>query len=206
MSHLFQEHRTEVDARAGTFSAFEQFGAELLQANHYASPEIKEKIESLASSREDLERAWTARRLQLDQNLDLQLYLRDCEQAENWMLAREAFINAEEVDSKGDNVEMLIKKHEDFDKAINGHEEKIAALQVLADQLIAQNHYASDSIDEKRNQVLERWRHLKEDLIEKRSRLGDEQTLQQFSRDADEIENWIAEKLQLATEESYKVR
>lgn len=35
--------------------------------------------------------------------------------------------------------------------------------------------------------------------------MGDEQTLQQFSRDADEMENWIAEKLQLATEESYKV-
>ncbi|CRL06706.1 CLUMA_CG019447, isoform A [Clunio marinus] len=199
-----QEHRTEVDARAGTFSAFEQFGSELLQAKHYASPEIQEKIESLAKAREDLEHAWTDRRLQLDQNLDLQLYLRDCEQAENWMSARESFLNAEEVDSKGDNVEVLIKKHEDFDKAINGHEEKIAALQVLADQLIAQNHYAAKLIDDKRKQVLERWRHLKEDLIEKRSRLGDEQTLQQFSRDADEIENWIAEKLQLATEESYK--
>jgi spectrin alpha len=175
-----------------------------LQANHYASPEIQEKIESLAKAREDLEHAWTARRLQLDQNLDLQLYLRDCEQAENWMYARESFLNAEEVDSKGDNVEVLIKKHEDFDKAIHGHEEKIAALQVLADQLIAQQHYAGKLIDDKRNEVLERWRHLKEDLIEKRSRLGDEQTLQQFSRDADEIENWIAEKLQLATEESYK--
>ena len=54
--------------------------------------------------------------------------------------------------------------------------------------------------------MLDRWRHLKEALIEKRSRLGESQTLQQFSRDADEIENWIAEKLQLATEESYKVR
>lgn len=175
-----------------------------MQANHYASPEIQEKIESLAKAREDLEHAWTARRLQLDQNLDLQLYLRDCEQAENWMHARESFLNPEEVDSGGDNVEVLIKKHEDFDKAIHGHEEKIAALQVLADQLIAQQHYASKLIDDKRNEVLERWRHLKEDLIEKRSRLGDEQTLQQFSRDADEIENWIAEKLQLATEESYK--
>lgn len=41
-------------------------------------------------------------------------------------------------------------------------------------------------------------------MIEKRSKLGESQTLQQFSRDADEIENWIAEKLQLATEESYK--
>lgn len=158
----------------------------------------------LAGARDDLEKAWTERRLQLDQNLDLNLYMRDCEQAENWMSAREAFLNAEEVDSKGDNVEALIKKHEDFDKAINGHEEKIAALQVLADQLTAQNHYASKQIDDKRKSVLERWQHLKEGLIDKRSRLGDEQTLQLFSRDADEIENWIAEKLQLATEESYK--
>lgn len=67
------------------------------------------------------------------------------------------------------------------------------------------DHYAAPDIDKKRKQVLDRWRHLKEALIEKRSKLGESQTLQQFSRDADEIENWIAEKLQLATEESYKV-
>lgn len=175
-----------------------------MQANHYASPEVQEKIAEVSKARDALEQGWAERRSQLDQNLDLQLYLRDCEQAENWMSAREAFLNAEEVDSKGDNVEALIKKHEDFDKAISGHEEKIAALRVLADQLIAQNHYASKLIDDKRQQVYDRWCHLKEGLIEKRSRLGDEQTLQQFSRDADEIENWIAEKLQLATEESYK--
>lgn len=59
--------------------------------------------------------------MQLDQCLELQLFYRDCEQAENWMSAREAFLASEEVDSKGDNVEALIKKHEDFDKAINAH-------------------------------------------------------------------------------------
>ena len=59
--------------------------------------------------------------MQLDQCLELQLFYRDCEQAENWMSSREAFLQAEEVDSKGDNVEALIKKHEDFDKAINAH-------------------------------------------------------------------------------------
>lgn len=66
-------------------------------------------------------RAWINRRMQLDQCLELQLFYRDCEQAENWMSAREAFLASEEVDSKGDNVEALIKKHEDFDKAINAH-------------------------------------------------------------------------------------
>merc|ERR1711962_1202211 len=52
--------------------------------------------------------------------------------------------------------------------------------------------------------VLERWEKLKEALIEKRAQLGEHQTLQQFSRDADEIETWMLEKLQLAQEENYK--
>lgn len=49
-----------------------------------------------------------------------------------------------------------------------------------------------------------RWRALKIQMIEKRSKLGESQTLQQFSRDVDEIEAWISEKLQTASDESYK--
>src|SRR6218665_1854822 len=41
-------------------------------------------------------------------------------------------------------------------------------------------------------------------MIEKRNILGDSQTLQQFSQDADEIEKWISEKLQMATDQSYR--
>ena len=53
-------------------------------------------------------------------------------------------------------------------------------------------------------QVLDRWQKLKLALIEKRSKLGEHQSLQQFSRDGDEIEAWISEKLQAATDETYK--
>lgn len=49
-----------------------------------------------------------------------------------------------------------------------------------------------------------RWLRLKAQMIEKRSKLGESQTLQQFSRDVDEIEAWISEKLQTASDESYK--
>ncbi len=48
-----------------------------------------------------------------------------------------------------------------------------------------------------------RWEQLKKALIEKRSKLGESHTLQQFSRDADEVEAWITEKVQVATDESY---
>ena len=67
---------------------------------------------------------------------------------------------------------------------------------------MASDNYAKDEIDEKKQEVLARWQKLKEALIEKRSKLGESQTLQQFSRDADEIENWMLEKLQLAEEET----
>ncbi|XP_060267732.1 spectrin alpha chain, non-erythrocytic 1 isoform X6 [Ovis aries] len=199
-----QEHRTEIDARAGTFQAFEQFGQQLLAHGHYASPEIKEKLDVLDQERADLEKAWVQRRMMLDQCLELQLFHRDCEQAENWMAAREAFLNTEDKGDSLDSVEALIKKHEDFDKAINVQEEKIAALQSFADQLIAGGHYAKGDISSRRNEVLDRWRRLKAQMIEKRSKLGESQTLQQFSRDVDEIEAWISEKLQTASDESYK--
>uniref|UniRef100_A0A4W4GYX2 Spectrin alpha chain, non-erythrocytic 1 n=1 Tax=Electrophorus electricus TaxID=8005 RepID=A0A4W4GYX2_ELEEL len=200
-----QEHRTEIDARAGTFQAFEQFGQQLLARGHYASPEIQQKLEALDRERADLEKAWVQRRMMLDQCLELQLFNRDCEQAENWMAAREAFLASDDKGDSLDSVEALIKKHEDFDKAINVQEEKIAALQSFADQLISADHYAKPEIFKRLLLILTtRWRHLKAQMIEKRSKLGESQTLQQFSRDVDEIEAWISEKLQTATDESYK--
>ncbi|XP_074654192.1 spectrin alpha chain-like [Tubulanus polymorphus] len=197
-----QEHRTEIDARAGTFQAFEMFGNQLLQNNHYASDEVKDKLDELANAREDLEKAWVARRAKLDQCLEMQLFLRDCEQAELWMATRETSLSGDNTD--GENVDSMIKKHEDFDRAINVQEEKISALQNFADQLTAADHYDGDKIDAKKAEVLDRWSNLKEQLIENRSKLNEAQTMQSFSRDADEMEAWLTERLQMATEESYR--
>merc|ERR1719264_2356406 len=114
-----QEHRTEIDARAGTFQAFELFGKQLLQANHYASYQVQERLEGMSDAREDLEKAWIARRMQLDQCLELQLYYRDCEQAENWMSSREEFLAGDEADGgDGGNVEAMIKMYEELEAAV----------------------------------------------------------------------------------------
>lgn len=55
LSFVFKEHRTEIDARTGTFQTFEMFGQQLLQSGHYASVEIQEKIESMTEARQELE-------------------------------------------------------------------------------------------------------------------------------------------------------
>ncbi|KAI2810973.1 Spectrin alpha chain, non-erythrocytic 1 [Blomia tropicalis] len=195
------ELKTEMQARQANYQTIEEFGQRLIRNGHYAADTVRDKLQQLYHAIQELERAWTRRHEKLKQCHDLQLFYRECEQAENWMANREAFLNSQDDD---DNVEILIKKHEDLNRAIRIQEEKIENLKKLADNLIDNNNYAKDMIEDKRDQVLGRWNLLKEALIEKRSKLGDSQTLQQFSRDADEVEKWITEKLQMAMEESYK--
>lgn len=201
---LLERHKelsNEITAREATFKSVEDFGQSLIRSNHYAADLVQEKLQQLYHAFQELSRAWSERDNKLKQCFDLQLFNRECEQAENWMANREAFLKTQDDDG---NVEILIKKHEDLNKAIRIQEEKIENLKKLANTLIDENNYAKDTIGSKRNQVLDRWNLLKDALIEKRSKLGDSQTLQQFSRDADEIEKWISEKLQMALDESYK--
>jgi spectrin alpha len=196
----------EIDARGETFQQFEDFGNELINNEHYESDSIRDKLDDMQKSRDDLERAWKLRQERLDQCLELQLFNRDCETAEQWMKSREKALT-DDADEKGtgsESVEAAIKRHEDFDRAINAHEDKIANLQTFANTLINNDHYDSENVDKRIQQVLERWQKLRQALLEYRSKLGESQTLQDFSRDADEVEAWIVEKLRVTSEEPIK--
>lgn len=54
------------------------------------------------------------------------------------------------------------------------------------------------------NQVLNRYEDFKQEARAKREKLEVSRRFQYFKRDADELESWIQEKLQAASDESYK--
>lgn len=62
----------------------------------------------------------------------------------------------------------------------------------------------AEDIRERRQQVLSRYDAFKADARAKREKLEDSRRFQYFKRDADELESWILEKLQAASDESYK--
>ncbi len=62
----------------------------------------------------------------------------------------------------------------------------------------------AEDIQERRDQVLNRYGQFKSDARAKRDKLEDSRRFQYFKRDADELEGWIMEKLQAASDESYK--
>ena len=58
-----------------------------------------------------------------------------------------------------------------------------------------------DAIAGKRENVLQGWNRFKIVAAERRSKLEDSKRLQQFNRNADELETWIAEKLNSTADE-----
>lgn len=61
-----------------------------------------------------------------------------------------------------------------------------------------------DDIQSRRFEVLNHYSQFKDYAKNKRERLEEARQLQYFKRDADELEIWILEKLQTASEESWK--
>lgn len=194
----------EIDARGETFQEFEDFGNQLIQNQHYESDSIRSKLFEMQDARNSLESSWKSRQEKLDQCLELQLFNRDCETAEQWMKSRENALKDDNGQNGSESVDAAIKRHEDFDRAINAQEEKISNLQTFANTLITNNHYDSANVTARIAVVLERWQKLRQALLEYRSKLGESQTLQDFSRDADEVEAWIIEKLQATSDETVK--
>eukprot|EP00054_Salpingoeca_dolichothecata_P021566 m.138309 g.138309 ORF g.138309 m.138309 type:complete len:2442 (+) comp24033_c0_seq6:296-7621(+) len=197
------ENKSEIDARQGNFADVQRVGNKMVTKKHYATEDIEAKIAQLMKERESLLSLWEERKVLFDQCHDLQLFLRDAEQIEAWIVTQEASLAVEELGNSLDAVQALIKKHDDFDKSIAAQEEKTAALTDLASRMAQEDHYDKDHVAERHKSVLEQRERLLEESAARKQKLLDSQALQQFFRDATETMTWIEEKLQTATEQSY---
>ncbi|KAI5727770.1 hypothetical protein M8J77_006684 [Diaphorina citri] len=198
-----QEHKGEIDAREDSFRGTADAGQSLLDRNHYAADDIREKLRNLENDKTHLLTLWEERRILYEQCMDLQLFYRDTEQADTWMAKQEAFLSNEDLGDSLDSVEALIKKHEDFEKSLAAQEEKIKALDEFATKLIEGQHYAADDVAQRRDLLLKRRAGLLEKSARRRAILEDSYKFQQFERDCDETKSWVTEKLKFANDDNY---
>ena len=61
-----------------------------------------------------------------------------------------------------------------------------------------------EALRQRRDTVLERYQGFKEAARQRREKLEGARKFQQFRRDADELESWIREKMQVVSDDAYK--
>lgn len=164
---------------------------------------VRDRLSRLKAERAKLSTLWTYKEKQLTERLKYQLFMRDAEQIENWIRKQEVFLNAANTGESLDDVELLTKKHLEFEKSLLAHEEKMRYLSEQADELIVEENHKKNEIRVKRNEVQERFNQLKLAAQLRSLSLNERFKFYTFERNCEEMLAWMAEKLKLAQTDEY---
>ncbi|XP_066575019.1 spectrin family protein isoform X2 [Amia ocellicauda] len=126
-----QDIKSEIEARADSFTACSDTGTALIQKNHYASDEIREKLDQLQDKRTEINSKWQEKMDWLQIVLEVLQFGRDASVAESWLAGQEPIVRAAELGANVDEVESLIKRHEAFEKLALSWEERFTQLEKL---------------------------------------------------------------------------
>ncbi|XP_076848937.1 LOW QUALITY PROTEIN: spectrin family protein [Brachyhypopomus gauderio] len=126
-----QDIKAEIEARAGSFTTCTDLGHTLLNNNHYASDEIREKLEQLQAKRDEINQKWQEKMDHLQIVLEVLQFGRDACAAESWLVGQEPLVRAAELGANVDEVESLIKRHEAFEKLAAAWDERFTLLEKL---------------------------------------------------------------------------
>jgi len=201
---VHQERKAEVDGRYQHYLSLKEHGEKLVSQNHFATSEIEKMLEHLDHTWTSVNETWEDRKQLLTQCYDLQVYEEYADQADTWLSSKEAFLANEDAGNSLSSVDALLKDHEGFEKTLEAQEEKITTLEQLAQALLAQDHYASQEIKTRCQGVLDRRDKVKDAAAARRTKLIDSRNYQQFLRNVYEVQGWTREKMQVATDESYR--
>ena len=102
------------------------------------------------------------------------------------------------------NKRKAIKRHETFKNTMDANEDRVRHVLQFADKLKNDNHFDSDKIGRKAENIQERFNNNHEKAQQQWNKLQDQYKLQQFLQNCDELNEWIQEKYIIAQDETYR--
>ncbi|XP_041668259.1 spectrin beta chain, non-erythrocytic 5 [Cheilinus undulatus] len=172
-----------LDQRVDNFTERSQ---ELINKQHYAAKHIKERSRSIQKANKKLKESSKQRRSQLQASMKYQEFQRDSDELLLWM--EEKFKVAEDESYRDPtNILRKLKKHEAAEREMQANQIRLDRLLQLGEQMLAEDHYNSQSIRRKSTQVSSRWRRLQDKMADRGDKLrqaGQQEQLMELLQDA----------------------
>ncbi|CRK98513.1 CLUMA_CG011869, isoform A [Clunio marinus] len=205
-NNLLKKHNDladEIKSQDDEFSELLKLGRQLTERN----PKLKEipvMMEKLAAEQEAVHRGWTEKEKWLQQCVELQMFNREADKIDATTKAHEAYLEYTDLGNSLDDVEAILKRHNDFENTLGAQDKILKGFSDNVDKLIKNKHYDATAIDERRNQVLARRQRVKEQAQNRQNALQASRDFQKFVADIDDLNNWLDNKTKIAGDESYK--
>uniref|UniRef100_A0A672Q060 Spectrin beta chain n=1 Tax=Sinocyclocheilus grahami TaxID=75366 RepID=A0A672Q060_SINGR len=196
VQHLLRQHTAyehDVQALSGQVTQVQDDAARLQKA--YAgekADDIHRHERAVTEAWEGLQSATQARRLLLLDTVEKFRYLNMARDLMLWMEGINLQIQSHDSPRDVSSAGLVIANHQDIKSEIETRADSFTACSEMGHTLTNNNHYASDEIQEKLDQLLAKRTEINQKWQEKMDHLQIVLEVLQFSRDASMAESWLA--------------
>lgn len=168
--------------------------SQFVEHGHFDAENIAQKSKALLDRYTALQTPMAIRKQRLLDSLQVQQLFRDIEDEEAWIREKEPIAASTNRGRDLIGVQNLIKKHQAVLAEINNHDSRIGAVVDAGKRMMEDEHFASDEIRYRVNNLYEHWVQLKEKANQRKQDLEDSLQAHQYYADANEAESWMKEK------------
>ncbi|NXP72171.1 SPTN5 protein, partial [Ramphastos sulfuratus] len=201
-----QKHQTfqaEIMANRNRLDSIKYEGEKMLREGHYAPEAILSRLQEMEELWEELVASCQDKRAKLQDAYKGLHFQRSIEDMEKWLDDVENELKAPYSDNDLVVLNSHLKKQEELEEDISSHRDRLQELVVTAQQFQKGKHFLADELEEKVDQLMQRYKRLRDPLQERRGSLEASRLQYQFFRDVDEELAWVREKLPMASSRDY---
>ncbi|XP_054684656.1 spectrin beta chain, non-erythrocytic 5 [Grus americana] len=201
-----QKHQTfqaEIMANRNHLDSIKSEGEKMLRERHYAPEAIQSRLQEMEELWEELLANCQDKQAKLQDAYKGLHFQRSVEDMEKWLEDVESELKAPYSNNDLVVLNSHLKKQEELEEDITGHRDRLQELVVTAQQFQKEKHFLADELEERVDQLVQRYKSLRDPLQERRGSLEASRLQYQFFRDVDEELAWVHEKLPMASSRDY---
>uniref|UniRef100_G1NFS5 Spectrin beta, non-erythrocytic 5 n=1 Tax=Meleagris gallopavo TaxID=9103 RepID=G1NFS5_MELGA len=201
-----QKHQTfqaEIMANRNRLDSIKLEGEKMLRERHYAPEAIQSRLQEMEELWEELLASCQDKRAKLQDAYKALHFQRSIEDTEKWLEDVENELKAPYSSNDLVVLNSHLKKQEELEQDIASHRDRLQELVNTAQEFQQEKHFLADELEERVDQLVQRYKSLRDPLQERRGSLEASRLQYQFFRDVDEELAWVHEKLPMASSRDY---
>merc|ERR1712045_723081 len=160
---------------------------------------IVERVSGLENAYGELVALAVERRSRLEESRQLWQFYWDMAEEQNWIKEMGHVVSQADIGHDLTTIHLLLSKHKSLETEIRAHENSLRQSMAVGQALIDQGHFGSDKVQERLDEVNEKWDSLVEMMDSRKRRLTEAVDFHQFLTDADDVDTWMLDVLRLVS-------
>ncbi|XP_077120129.1 spectrin beta chain, non-erythrocytic 5 isoform X3 [Ranitomeya variabilis] len=190
LQNKHEKFQKAVDAQMGKIDEMEAFAKQLIDNQHYDSENMAYKCQAVLERKKKLLNLSEARKKKLEESRQLQKFLKSSYEVGAWMLEKNS-IAMDDSWRDPSNLQTKLQKHQTFEAEIKANRNRLDSIKADGEKMLQCNHYASDIIQTRLDEMEELWVEVLEKCTEKANKLQAAYKALQFQRSLEDIEKWL---------------